>query len=106
MLGTRSGGRSSDLEVYHLRAPGCRDGWKELSGLCSGAGHGDFQVIGCGKGWRVWEPVSSVWLILCVKDVYILGNPQGGRVVHNQIGSLWSHRSVMSLKNEAWEAVP
>lgn len=48
--------------------------------------------------WRVWEPVSCVWLALCVKDVYIPGNPQGGRVGHNQIGSLWSHRGVALLK--------
>lgn len=83
----------------------CRDGWGELSGLSFGAGHGDFQVIECAKGWRVWEPVSCVYLVLCSKDVHIPGNPQGGRVGHNQIGSLWSRRGVTPLKMRFGEVV-
>lgn len=87
--------------MHPLGAPG----WREFSGLCSEAGHRDFKVIGCTKGWRVWEPVSCVWFVLCSKDVYISGNPQGGRVDHNHIGSLWSHRGVTSLKMRLGEAV-
>jgi hypothetical protein len=62
-------------------------------------------VIGCAKGWRVWEPVSCVCLVLCSKDVYVPGNPQGGRIGHNQIGSLWSRRGVTPLKMRFGEAV-
>lgn len=104
--GARSGGISFREAWTLIWEPlDCRDGWKELSGLCSGAGHGDFQVIGCAKGWRVWEPVSCVCLVLCSKDVYVSGNPQGGRIGHNQICSLWSRRGVTPLKMRFGEVV-
>lgn len=65
MPGARSGGGLSGKLVPGSApsgAPGWRDGWSKRSGFCSGAGLGEFQVIGCAKGWRVWESVSCVCL--------------------------------------------